>query len=176
MSLMGRLDEIRHMQGKDPLPDPTKIAGFEPGAPPIPPLPPLDPDLPADWIDPELDMPEPPPSPLIPKPKAPAPPLVAPTSAQIEGVLALVELLTWNGQPAPFSDEDRNAIRAITLRAFQRGLETEMARFVPRRARKPRAPRQQENGTPTTSQSTEPATAQPRKRGRPRGSLLKREP
>lgn len=64
MDLHQRLAEIRDLQGKDPMPDPTKIQGFGPEAPPPPTSHPVQQEWPGDTQEPEDFSEEP--SPLIP--------------------------------------------------------------------------------------------------------------
>jgi len=175
-TLTGKLDEIRAMQGKDPLPDPHKIQGFGPEDPPPPRLLETDPDVPREWLDPEVDFEQPKPkvgpkpSPLIPAPK-PAATVPQPGAADVERILGMVELLSWNGIPAPFSDDDKKSIRAITVRAFQRALAVESGywRVSTKRPRKPVA-------APSVPNGTEAQPQPPKRRGRPRGSLLRTQP
>jgi hypothetical protein len=176
-SLIQDLDKIRELQGRDPLPDPTVIQGFGPGSAPVPNY---DPDVPAEWLDPELDQHDPrvnlPPSPLIPQ-SAPVPAPVAmpnpsvaaeparsmrtsPQSAEdtariaeLQKVLELVELLSWNGQPAPLSDEDRAGVRAIVLRSVQRRVAADLEAVAPTK-RKRRTIVRHTTGTLATGPAT----------------------
>lgn len=165
-----RLAEIRAMSGKDPLPDPTKIMG-DPGVGPL--GPPLDPDLPKDWIDPELDAGEDPPymknippSPLIPSAKIPTP---APEMARMiaEGLVVVGTLGAWRGREVQLLESEEARIREVVLLAIKRELDADLNLVAKRRKRKAQgaAP---DGGAPVPH----PAPA-PKRRGRPRGSLLR---
>lgn len=151
-NLIQDLDKIREMQGRDPLPDPTVIQGFERGSAPAPAFPAYDPDVPAEWLDPELDQHDPrvnlPPSPLIPQ-SAPAPAPVAMPSPSVVAeparsanpVFALVvadRMASWKGRDVLLTEEEEKRVRAIVLGAIQRELVADLeAVTTKRRRRKP---------------------------------------
>src|SRR6185295_11692914 len=113
-SLLHNLDRIREMQGKDPLPDPTRIPPPGPGDAIPGPLEPYNPDVPKEWLDPELD--EIPagmePSPLIPKEvmaqaatQAPKADLSNPIGQLLEhGLVVIGRLGAWKGREVQLSE------------------------------------------------------------------------
>jgi hypothetical protein len=176
MTLMDRLAEIRQMQGKDPLPDPTKTP-VAPGVSPLgPPLgearQPVDKDLPADWLDPEIDLgQEPaymqqakaPSSPLIPRATAPPP------IPSVPNLLVSDRTAAWKGRIVNLSEADEASIRQVVLVAIRREVDADLASVAPKRSRRPRL---SSTGLPAAP-GPDAAPVAPRRRGRPRGSLLK---
>jgi len=180
-SFVGKLDEIRAMQGKEPLPDPHKIQGFGPQDPPPPRLLETDPDVPREWLDPEVDFEQPPappapkPSPLIPQPKPVMP------SAQVDGAKDLLSkvglvvidrLAAWKGREVTLSDPESAKIREVVLLAIRREVDADLSAVSQKRTRRPRNPA---TGLPAAP-GPDASPVAPRRRGRPRGSLLKAQP
>lgn len=172
-----RLAEIRAMGGHDPLPDPTKIQGDPVQHPLGPPIEDrrFDPDLPRDWIDPELDEGKvdpvmlPPPSPLI--PQKPAPPGAVPNPIQgllEQGLVVIGRLGAWKGREVQLSEKDEHTIRQVVLLAIRREVDADLGAVAARRPRRPRMP---QVATEAEAGTQNPAPA-PKRRGRPRGSLL----
>jgi len=179
MTIMDRLAEIRQMQGKDPLPDPTKTPaspGMDPLGPPLDtPRQPVDKDLPADWLDPEIDLgQEPaymqqakaPSSPLIPRAQAPAP------IPSVPNLLVSDRAAAWKGRIVNLSEVDEARIREVVLVAIRREVDADLESVTQKRTRRPRKPAV---GLPAAP-GPETAVQPPRRRGRPRGSLLKAQP
>ena len=176
MTILDRLAEIRQMQGKDPLPDPTKTP-VAPGVSPLgPPLgearQPVDKDLPADWLDPEIDLgQEPaymqqakaPSSPLIPRATAPPP------IPSVPNLLVSDRTAAWKGRIVNLSEADEASIRQVVLVAIRREVDADLASVAPKRSRRPRL---SSTGLPAAP-GPDAAPVAPRRRGRPRGSLLK---
>ena len=160
MGLVEDLNRISAMQGKAPI-DPTIIHG---DAPP----PRHDPDIPAEWLDPEIDLDEPapeftaPPSPLIPR-RSPAhtnpenpreaareyqPPagFDAPAFPETAGLtfnLCVADTLaSWKQRSVTLTEGEEKAVRAIVLRAIRREVDADLGAVgeKPRRTRKPKPP------------------------------------
>jgi hypothetical protein len=175
MSLLDDLAKIREMQGREPLPDPTKIQGFGPGATPAPPyIPPArDPDVPQEWLDPELDEPQTPPSPLIPqRPRAtkPVPETAVPPPFSL---MVMDRVAEWKGRLVQLTEPEEKSIRAVVLLAIQREVTADLAEAGAPRVRRVR--RQKPIPAPESGASGAPGAVEPtkRRRGRPRGSLLR---
>jgi len=180
MTIMDRLAEIRQMQGKDPLPDPTKTPtapGINPLGPPLGEArQPIDKDVPTDWIDPEIDLgQEPaymqqvskaPASPLIPRNQTPAP------IPSVPNLLVSDRTAAWKGRIVNLSEVDEASIRQVVLVAIRREVDADLASVAPKRTRRPRKP---SVGLPAAP-GPDAAVVAPRRRGRPRGSLLKAQP
>lgn len=177
-SLLHNLAEIREMQGREPLPDPTRIQGFEAGSAPVPesrpvysaPLnPPLPPGVEDEFLDggPPAEEAQVPASPLIPRRRSEQHRLVQPPgmdeqalSSALAGMpVPLLAVLdreaTWKGRAVALSESDERAIRAVVLKAIQREVQADLQAAGVRRVRRPKA-------------VLDAATAQPAKRGRPR--------
>ena len=176
-TLTGKLDEIRAMQGKDPLPDPHKIQGFGPEDPPPPRLLETDPDVPREWLDPEVDFEQPKPkvgpkpSPLIPQPKPVMPPAGVDLLAKV-GLVVIDRLAAWKGREVTLSEPEEAKIRQVILLAIRREVDADLSAVsgkAPRRRRMPVAASGVPNGTDAQVQA-------PKRRGRPRGSLLRTGP
>jgi len=176
MTIMDRLAEIRQMQGKDPLPDPTKTPtapGFDPLGPPLDtPRQQMDPDLPREWIDPELDevkepaymqQPKAPSSPLIPRAQTPAP------IPSVPNLLVSDRTAAWKGRIVNLSEVDEARIREVVLVAIRREVDADLESVTQKRIRRPRKPA---TGLPAAP-GPDATQGAPRRRGRPRGSLLK---
>jgi len=177
MTILDRLAEIRQMQGKDPLPDPTKTPaspGMNPLGPPLDaPRQQVDPDLPKDWLDPEIDLgQEPaymnqvakaPSSPLIPRAQTPAP------IPSVPNLLVSDRTAAWKGRIVNLSEADEASIRQVVLVAIRREVDADLASVAPKRSRRPRL---SSTGLPAAP-GPDAAPVAPRRRGRPRGSLLK---
>ena len=166
------------MQGKDPLPSGSQ-SPFSNAEPP-PPLPDYipagfptnDPDVPEDWLDPELDptarqarglpMPE---SPLIPK-QVIQPTLNGSAVADFlaQGLVVLGRLGAWKGREVQLSAGEEAKIREVVLLAIRRELDADLEQVAQKRPRRSRIA-QAASAVPTTP-------SEPKKRGRPRGSLL----
>ena len=199
MTLLNQLAAIRTAQGKDPI-DSSHIEGFGPGSPPPPPYNPGTPAFPTGWVedDPDADLDEAPappmPSPLVPR-KAPAPPPKSqllptdPVTGLSEQDLAAIlanqlkpELMVMDrvaevkGRVVNLSEKDAADIRRVVLLALRREVDAELGDATPRRKAR-RSPVGGAEGsagvTALPGPETSPAAPQaPRKRGRPRGSLL----
>jgi hypothetical protein len=178
MTIMDRLAEIRQMQGKDPLPDPTKIPvapGVSPLGPPLDTPRNVDPDLPREWIDPELDegkepaymqQPKAPSSPLIPRAQTPA------SIPSVPNLLVSDRTAAWKGRIVNLSEVDEARIREVVLVAIRREVDADLSAVTQKRSRRPRLP---STGLPAAP-GPDAAPVAPRRRGRPRGSLLKAQP
>ncbi|MGH2361006.1 MAG: hypothetical protein ACRDGM_10780 [bacterium] len=129
MDLNTRLAEIRELQGREPLPDPGVIQGFESGSPPPPPM--EDPDLP-DYEDddypPEVE------SPLIPH-KNPirrndtGEEFVARRETALvpgAGLMVVDGKASFRGFTVDLLDDERSAISAVVVLALKRVLEGHM--------------------------------------------------
>jgi len=178
MTIMDRLAEIRQMQGKDPLPDPTKTPsapGYDPLGPPLDtPRQQVDPDLPKDWLDPEIDLGQ---EPAYMKPPAPASPLIprAQTPAPIPSVPNLLvsdRTAAWKGRIVNLSEVDEARIREVVLVAIRREVDADLESVTQKRTRREMKPAV---GLPAAP-GPEASPVAPRRRGRPRGSLLKAQP
>ena len=140
MSLMDDLARVRAAGGHSPLPDPTKIQGFGPDDPPVPPYIPRnevqhDPDIPREWLENDIDSPEPeaPPSPLIPRRK-PRPEAEQPTAGAMETAFSLMvadRLASWKSRNVTLTPEEEASIRAIVLRAIQREVLADLREVEP---------------------------------------------
>ena len=171
MSLIENLAAIRELQGKEPLPSPHAIQGFEPGDPTVP----LyrtyttttEPDpLPEDFgqaADPfGLDDAPPavPVSPLIPR-KAPVrtpagDALPAPITGPIFSLMVADTIGSWKGREVTLTETEEKAIRGVVLRAIQRELQVDLsAAGITRKARRPKG-------------ALEATGEAPKKRGRPK--------
>lgn len=82
-------------------------------------------------------------------------------------LVVIDRLAAWKGQEVQLSADEETAIRRIVHMARKRIVDSDLAAVVPRR--KPRASRSPSAERPLD----EPTAATPRKRGRPRGSLLR---
>lgn len=184
MSILDDLAKVRELQGKEPLPDPTKIQGFGPEDPPVPPyLPPesaTDPDLPPDWLDPDLDMPAPPPSPLVPKAPKPVPqPMPQLAERPPFSLMVMDRVAEWKGRVVQLLEPEEKSIRAVVLKAIQREVKADLLEAGVKRTRRKvsRSPVGAAEGSAGSTAQSEPgaAPAEPvkRRRGRPRGSLLR---
>lgn len=165
MSLINDLAEIRALQGKEPLPSPHIIAGFEPGAPAVPDFVAFgEVDSPGGQVADEFGLDDIPPapapvapaSPLIPR-RAPVPVAPAPAVTHSLGSLFALavgdRLASWKGRDVMLSESEEKAIRAIVLKAIQREILADLALAGVKRTRRPKV--------------TQEAEA-PKKRGRPR--------
>ena len=124
MGLINDLARIREMSGREPLPDPRVIAGFEPGSPPPPPYIPTEGSgVPKEWLEPEPE-PKSPPSPLVPRRAKPEPvePAVAPSFL----LVVLDGLASWKGRDVQLTDREVGSIRGIVLRAIQREVQADL--------------------------------------------------
>lgn len=182
MGLVEDLNKIAAMQGKPPI-DPGIIQGE--GQRPA-----FDPDVPADWLDPELDMGEPapsfaaPPSPLIPRrspnhptPKAPDPKSATQPPAGFDApvfpeapslptfsLCVADRLASWKTRSVTLTEPEEAAIRAIVLKAIQREVQADLAAVEkPRRTRRKPA-----LGTVSDGVALIPGPTVRRKPGRPR--------
>ena len=141
MSLVDDLARIRDIQGKEPLPNPHVIQGFEQGSPVVPPYYPQErmPDPNEPLEDEYLDAgppPEPAPSPLIPRRPAPA---VAPPLLPQPKMVVVDRVAAWKGRDVALSETDEKAIRTVVLRAIAREVMADLAASGARRPRKPKA-------------------------------------
>ncbi len=183
-SLQQQLDRVRDMQGKDPLPSGSQSPFSNSSPPPsLDSLPAVifdrDPDVPDEWLDPELDpgarmarglpMPE---SPLIPKeipvPTPPTGPNGAIAALLEQGLVVIGRLGAWKGREVQLSDAEEKKVRGIVLLAIRRELDADLSAVSQKRPRRPRMPQNQPDAV------TLPPT--PKRRGRPRGSLLRTQP
>src|SRR5580765_4548320 len=146
MTLMDRLAEIRAMQGKDPLPDPTKTPdapGVSPLGPPLDlPRQPMDPDIPTDWIDPEIDLGH---EPAYMKNPAPASPLIPRAVPQtpipsVPNLMVADRSAAWKGRIVNLSEADEARIREVVLVAIRRELDADLSAVSQKRTRRPRKP------------------------------------
>lgn len=159
MGLVEDLNKISAALGKAPI-DPGIIQGQGAWNPP-----PIDPDIPAEWLDPELDMgedlsPKAPPSPLIPRrsPDHPDRPNARefirrgakppagfdePEFPEVAGPMFSLcvadRIASWKTRGVTLLEHEEAAIRAIVLKAIQREVQADLAAVEkPRRTRKPR--------------------------------------
>lgn len=119
-----RLSEIRELQGKPAMPDPTKIAGFGPGDAPPPPIDYSrikddDPeDVPPGWLDPEEEQrSEAPESPLVPR-RAPL--------GEEASLIVIDEKAQYRGRPVVLSEKERATIVRTVLNAVKRDAEDQL--------------------------------------------------
>ena len=161
MGLVEDLNRISAMQGKAPI-DPAVIQGQGDWKPPA-----IDPDVPAEWLDQEIDLNQPapdfaaPPSPLIPRrsPAHPKPEFVPPQSHaeahELVGSVGAYEapalpafslcvadrLASWKNRDVTLLESEEKAIRAIVLKAIRREVDDDLGAVgeKPRRTRKPKA-------------------------------------
>lgn len=126
MGLINDLARIREMSGRDPLPDPRVIAGFEPGSPPPPPFIPTEgSSVPKEWLEPAPE-PKAAPSPLVPR-KAKPEPVETPTPVLPQFLLVVMDgLAAWKGRDVQLTDREVGAIRAIVLKAIQREVQADL--------------------------------------------------
>lgn len=152
----------RERAGLEPLSDPGVIQGdLNPRYVPPPP----DPNIPPDWLDPELDSEEVPretpvASPLIPRGLGPR--TAAPSPAPIECSLLVGDrAAAWKGRAVLLTEPEEASIRAIVLRAIQRevlaDLEAVGGLRRPRRA-----------SVKKSAPAPAPEAPAPKRRGRPR--------
>ncbi|HLE04630.1 MAG TPA: hypothetical protein VI729_08495 [Anaerolineales bacterium] len=159
MDLIQRLAEIRELQGKEPLPDPTVIEGF-----PVGPFPPeiVQTEEPEDFYEP---------SPLVPRP---APDARADAQAQPERpapnisfrLLIADREAAYEGHAVTLSVAEYASIVETVINAVKRVLQERLVEVQSKRWEEMRAA-----GDPDTGQSRQAPTviAPPkRKRGRPR--------
>jgi hypothetical protein len=135
-SFLDQLAAIRERQGRDPLPDPRRIQGFEDGTPPVP-------DLVAErlaeatprpaWEDFESDTPEPEthtPPPTFSRPM-PASPLI-PEPVQVPRSLDEVELMlvnnnaTYRGRACVMTEREKAAVVTVVLQAIKRSIRDQL--------------------------------------------------
>ena len=133
MDLNTRLAQIRELQGKDPLPNPGIIQGFESGSPSSPSFP-ADQDVPFEDDDDHLEVPE---SPLIPR-RAPeyvvkqsaAPASLEPADGLVVipggGLVVIDGKASFRGFSVDLLDDERSAVSAVVVLALQRVLEGHM--------------------------------------------------
>ena len=126
MGLINDLARFREMSGREPLPDPRIIAGFEPGSPPPPPYIPTErSQTPEDWLEPEPE-PKAPPSPLVPRKVKPEP-VETPTPVIPTFLLVVMDgLAAWKGRDVQLTDREVGAIRSIVLKAIQREVQADL--------------------------------------------------
>ena len=174
MGLVEDLNKISVAQGKAPI-DPSIIQGQGDWRPPA-----IDPDVPAEWLDPEIDLGQDapdfaPPSPLIPR-RSPAHPKPEPasredarafdaTAAMVAGlpVFDLVvadRLASWKKRDVQLTEPEEKAIRAIVLRAIRREVDADLG-AVGEPVRRKRTPKPAES----FAAGNQPARRKP---GRPR--------
>jgi hypothetical protein len=160
MDLHQRLAEIRAQQGREPLPDPSVIQGFEEGTPPPPefvPRPPVDlsavPEGPTEHIydDPDFE----PESPLIPRTtQTPVPEFqqnLPQASANLPkpdfsiiGVEGVGYAAEYMGRQVGLSEGEVAQAKALVLRAIQRSVQAqlnEVKALLPKRKRAKRKAR-----------------------------------
>jgi hypothetical protein len=179
MSIIEQLAVIRERQGLSPLPDP-RIIGGPPMAPP--PVPENFGEPTATEQDP-FDEEEPPStvSPLVAAGQRRDPPnleLTKETMALMEKMGPAKPVLSlcvfdseaaYLGHPVVLTDKEKRQVTQIVLKALQRVVKEQLASLVklsPKRVRRARAA----TPVPVAEPAAEPVK---RKRGRPRGSLLK---
>lgn len=129
-----RLAEIRDQQGRDPMPDPTRIEGFGPGHPPTPSTPDVQTSWPEDW-DGEGEPPDDPPSPMIPATdyvvrKIPlAPNTFLPVNDKTEKLLPKPDLLIvgegayFRGFDVVLNQAEQDEVAGVVVRAVRRKLD-----------------------------------------------------
>lgn len=126
MGLIDDLARIRQMSGREPLPDPRVIQGFEPGTPPPPPYIPTErSQVPQEWLEPAPE-PKSPPSPLVPR-KAKPEPQEPPVDFPKFNMVIFDGLAAWKGRDVQLTQQEEGAIRAIILKAIQRELDGDLA-------------------------------------------------
>jgi hypothetical protein len=137
-----------------------------------------DPDVPREWLDPEVDFEQPPapkgkpkPSPLIPQPKPVMPPAGVDLLTKV-GLVVIDRLAAWKGREVTLSEPEEAKIRQVILLAIRREVDADLSVVsgkAPRRRRMPQDVVVGGAGTGTNMTT-------PRRRGRPRGSLLRTGP
>lgn len=164
MGLVEDLNRISAMQGKAPI-DPSVIQGQGDWKPPA-----IDPDVPPEWLDPEIDLNQPapdfaaPPSPLIPRrsPTHPKPELPQKdpgafgeellhlqrlvdagtcTAAMPTFSLCVADrLASWKKRDVTLLESEEKAIRAIVLKAIRREVDDDLG-AVGEKPRRTRKPK-----------------------------------
>lgn len=179
-NLLDRLAEIREKQGRTPI-DGTRIQD-DPLADWTPPTP----TAPPEYIHEDPDEePEKEVSPLV---RAALPEPKSLPQIPIPDLAVLDSLASYQGHDVKLNDSETRQVKAVIVRALQRDLRDKMSALKslePRRQRKskpaqPRLPKsiqvQGPTGPPTTVHDPETiaaVVAGAKRRGRPRGSLLK---
>lgn len=165
--LIQRLAEIREMQGKEPLPDPTVIEGG-----PLPPRPPRDedPDFEPNFPDEEVREPMPPPSPLhqlgrVPPPSpAPSPPQGFPVpDLAVAAFDSGARIASYKGQEVELTEKEAVAVRTVVVRALQRYYRAKATELDGARTRRKRRKAEVASGAEGGDRA-----APPKRRGRPR--------
>lgn len=158
-NLLDRLAEIREKQGREPI-DGTRIQGFAETPPPEW-TPPTQTEPP--WHEDPDEEPEKEVSPLV-RAALPEPKLLP--QIPIPDLAVLDSLASYQGHDVKLNDSETRQVKSVIVRALQRDLRDKMSALkslTPRRQRKPKP-----------AQISGPGEAPaPKRRGRPRGSLLK---
>lgn len=153
-----RSNQIRRMQGKDPI-DGTKIEGFGPSDPPAPPPGAGVPEIPPASEAYGAPI-EPSPTEALPAPVLPESPMVAlgrkMVSQGSQGPAAAPrdegptqEVVLWvrdgqarfQGQQVTLEESDQTKIAEVILRAGKRAMDSKLEALIGAKPRKPRAPR-----------------------------------
>lgn len=180
--LIARLAEIRQMQGRDPLPDPTRIQGY--AEPPTDP-PPFEVNE-EPW--PPLEEPEDQPGPPIgtgPEPEPSEPPLSQDAAMDLAELLTKKELVVmdrsamFRQRSVQLSETEWSAVVQVVLKSIRRSLDEQYAEVAgvkprlskPRRQRGPDAGKGQAvsvaDAPGHARESASASTPAPRRRGRP---------
>lgn len=165
--LLQRLAEIREAQGKDPMPDPTVIHGFEPGSTPPPEWKPPTTteqlEYSGDWADEPEDEPEAPPSPLVPR-KAPEPaPMSMPQNITGIDLLVVENEASYKGHTVTLDWGEKAEIARIILSAARRVLDEHLSEVE-----KPKNILTVQEMVAQAAALRTPGVVVKRKRGRPR--------
>lgn len=154
-NLIDQLAEIRRRQGRDPLPDPTKIAGFDTNDPPPPS--PLDARI-AEAVpreefpdyEPEAETP----APVYSKPQAASP--LIPPALNVPQSLDQVELMVANenamyrGRSCVMTPSEKAAVVSVVLKAIKRSIRDQLRELSAMR------PRQRKRATVSNTRKKKP--------------------
>ena len=176
--LLSRLAEIRELQGREPIPDPTRIEGFGRGAPSPPPLPaglergPVDlsqvPENPDDFENEVI-----PPSPLIPttatlddfSQRVQSTLLPKPDLAVV-GIDAKHTIAQYLGREVTLNDRESASVKAVILRALQRVVKEQLAEVRALLPKRRRRKVESEHSNVSGPLSGPPPPPSPKRRGR----------
>lgn len=150
MSLLERLEEIRKLQGLDPMPDPTRI--MEDGQVIEPPPYQVPDDLPKEWIEDEEE-----PSPLIPRVSPEAPAL---QTRPLPSLVVMDRIAGYKGRDVELNESEHAQVIRIVLGAVARTVNEQLAEVGVKRVRR-RAVKAAEPAILAQSEV-------PKKRGRPK--------
>lgn len=163
-NLLDRLAEIREKQGREPI-DGTRIQGFGPDTEPPPGWTAPDMTPPPQYEDSD-EEPEKEVSPLVRAALPEKPPVQPLPQIPMPDLAVLDSLASYQGHDVKLNDSETRQVKAVIVKALQRDLRDKMS------ALKSLEPRRQRKSKPAQISGPGEAPA-PKRRGRPRGSLLK---